>query len=132
MLNVKARKYNTWLSSIPFIWLIRFSMAISLFLKFSCCSIAFLSKNNPLLIFLDHRGRVSEPEAGRLRNPETPCRYIIAQVNESIYFFITLGTLLKSLFTNILYFELWEPQSREPSQNRRLRNPTQRYTNAFL
>ena len=36
--------------------------------------------------------RVSEPEPGasyknrRLRNPETPCRYIIARVNESIYF----------------------------------------------
>ena len=59
--------------------------------------------------------RVSKPEPGasyknrRLRNPETPCRYIIARVNESIYFFITLGTLLKSLFTNLLYFELWEP-----------------------
>ena len=57
------------------------------------------------------KSRVSEPEseAGRLRNHETPCRYIIARVNESIYFFITLGTLLKSLFTNILYFKLWEP-----------------------
>ena len=59
--------------------------------------------------------RVSEPEPGasyknrRLRNPETPSRYIIARVNESIYFLITLGTLLKSLFTNLLYFELWEP-----------------------
>ena len=54
-------------------------------------------------------GRVSEsePGAGRLRNPETPCGYIIALDNESIYFFITLRTLLKSLFTNILYFELW-------------------------
>ena len=62
---------------------------------------------------------VSEPEpgAGRLRNHETPCRYIIARVNESIYFLITLGTLLKSLFTNLLYFDLWD-------QNRRLRNPT--------
>ena len=55
--------------------------------------------------------RVSEPEpgAGRLQNPETPCRYIIAQVNESIYFLITLGTLLKSLGLYLLYFELWEP-----------------------
>ena len=47
---------------------------------------------------------VSEPGASyknrRLRNQETPCRYIIARVNESIYFLITLGTLLKSLFTN--------------------------------
>ena len=47
--------------------------------------------------------RVSEPEPGasyknrRLLNSETPCRYIIARVNESIYFLITLGTLLKSL-----------------------------------
>ena len=57
--------------------------------------------------------------AGRLRKPETPCRYIIARVNKSIYFFITLGTLLNSLFTNLLYFELWEP-----SQIRRLRNPS--------
>ena len=37
--------------------------------------------------------------------------------------YITLGTLLKSLFTNLLYFELWEPRSREPAQNQRLRNP---------
>ena len=60
--------------------------------------------------------RVSEPEpgAGRLRNPETPCRYIIARVNESIYFLITLGAVLKSLFTNLLYFELWEPGAAEP------------------
>ena len=55
----------------------------------------------------------------RLRNPETPCRYIIARVSESIYFLITQGTLLKSLFTNLLYFELWEP-----TQNRQLRNPS--------
>ena len=37
-------------------------------------------------------------------------RYIIARVNnESIYFFITLGTLLKILGLYLLYFELWEP-----------------------
>ena len=46
--------------------------------------------------------------ARRLPNPQTPCRYIIAQVNESIYFLITLGTFLKSLFTNLLYI-FWEP-----------------------
>ena len=46
---------------------------------------------------------------GRLQNPETPCGFIIARINESIYFLITLETLLKSLFKNILYFELWEP-----------------------
>ena len=74
---------------------------------------------NEVIIFprftRDVISRVSEPEPGasyksrRLRNPETPCRYIIARVNESIYFFITLGTLLKSLFTNLLNFDLWEP-----------------------
>ena len=62
--------------------------------------------------------KVSEPGASyknrRLRTPETPCRYTIARVNESIYFFITLGTLLKSLFTNLLYFDLWEPGAAEP------------------
>ena len=77
--------------------------------------------------------RVSEPEPGtsyknrRLRNPETPSRYIIARDNERIYFLITLGTLLKSLLTNLLYFELWEPQSHEPAQNRWLRNPKYTY-----
>ena len=53
--------------------------------------------------------REQKPEAGRLRNPQTPSRYIIARVNESIYFLITLGTLLKSLGLYILYFELLEP-----------------------
>ena len=64
--------------------------------------------------------RVSEPDpgAGRLRNPETPCGYIIARVNESIYFLITLGTLLKSLFTNILYLSFG---SREPRSRGRLK-----------
>ena len=61
----------------------------------------------------------------RLLNPETPCRYIIARVNESIYFLITLGTLPKSLglalFTKLQYFELWE--SGASYKNRRLRNP---------
>ena len=48
--------------------------------------------------------RVLEPGAGRLQSPQTPCRYIIARVNESIYCLITLGTLLKSLFTNLPIF----------------------------
>ena len=57
-----------------------------------------------LNLSLDHISlisRVSEPETGasyknrRPRNPETLCRYIIARVNESIYFLITLGTLLE-------------------------------------
>ena len=66
-----------------------------------------------MLDFIKHHilFRISEPGAGyknRLRNPETPYRYIIARVNESIYFLTTLGTLLKSLFTNLLYFELRE------------------------
>ena len=66
-----------------------------------------------------YRVSESEPWASyknrRLRNPRTPCRYIIARVNESIYIFITLGTLLKSLVLYSLYFELWEPRSREPA-----------------
>ena len=43
--------------------------------------------------------------------------YIIARVNESIYFLITLGTLVKSLFTNLLY--IWALGA----GSRRLRNP---------
>ena len=74
---------------------------------------------------LDSQLRFRVPLSGfRSRTEPEPCRYIIARVNESIYFFITLGTLLKCLFTNLLYYELQEPRSREPSQNRRLRNPS--------
>ena len=64
--------------------------------------------------------RVSEPEPGasyknrRLRNPETPFRYIIARVNESIYFFITLGTWLKSLGLYSRSYYILSFGSREP------------------
>ena len=76
--------------------------------------ICFTSSGNSWVVC-----RVSEPEPGasnknrRLRNPETPCRFIIARINESIYFLITLGTtLLKSLFTNLLYIWALEAESR--------------------
>ena len=35
-----------------------------------------------------------------------------------------MKALLKILFTNLLYFGLWEPGAAKPAQNRRLRNPS--------
>ena len=61
--------------------------------------------------------RSREPDGSNtLRHPVD---ILLLELMKAYIFFITLGTLLKSLFTNMLYFELWEK-----SQNRRLRNPT--------
>ena len=74
-------------------------------------------------------GRVSEP-AIKIDGFETLrhilYRYIIAHVNESIYFLITLGTLLKSLFTNLLY--IWALGA----GSRRLQNPNFGSTNIIF
>ena len=51
-------------------------------------------------------GRVSESElgAGRLRNPETPCGYIIALDNESIYFFYHSKNITKKFIHEYTIF----------------------------
>ena len=49
-----------------------------------------------------------------------PVDILLLELMKAYIFFMTLGTLLKSLFTNLLYFEPWEPGADEPAQNRRL------------
>jgi hypothetical protein len=38
-----------------------------------------------------------------------PVDILLLELMKAYIFLITLGTLLKSLFTNLLYFKLWEP-----------------------
>ena len=67
-----------------------------------------------LLCFPGFRSRSWEPEAGRLRNPETPVYILFLGLMKAYIFYHSRNKLLKSLFTNILYFELWEPGAAEP------------------
>ena len=65
----------------------------------------------------------------RLRNPETLCRYIIARVNESIYFFITLRNISKKFFSRIYYILSFGSRG---AGSRRLRNPNLNKSDNYL
>ena len=52
--------------------------------------------------------RSREPDGSKtLRHPVDIL--LLDLMKAYVYFLITLGTLLKGLFTNLLYFELWDP-----------------------